>query len=269
MRDPSTSDMTDRDRPRDCADGDARAVSDLVGFIGTFAVIITAVAIISTVGIGSLQEFQLHEQHNNAVRSMEAVADDLGQLQHGSATRRSTGIDLSVGRLRWIDDTSIRIETDTNAEYAIDPGSLRLELADTFVSYESGAVFRSDRSTNGVMKRAPAFVCRDGERAVVSVVELDGPEQRQVGSGTVQVTSVHERTDLLYPVNRTGANSSTAPTHVDVTIQNSPHARSWRTYFEREDNGWRTVDADTARCVVGGDGGVYVRKTVVNVSFVR
>lgn len=268
MTGPRPPDRTDRDRTRTAASDD-RAVSDLVGFIGTFAVIVTAVAIISTVGVGSLQEFQLNEQHNNAVRNMEAVADDLGRLQHGSATRRSTGIDLSVGRLRWIDDTSIRIETDTNAAYAVDPGSLRLELADTFVSYESGAVFRSDRATNGVMKRSPAFVCRDGRRAVVSVVELDGPDQRQVGSGTVRVTSVEERTDLLYPVNRSGANSSTDPTRVDVTIKNSPHTGSWRTYFEREDNGWRAVDADTGRCVVGDDGGVYVRRTVVNVSFVR
>jgi uncharacterized protein YbdZ (MbtH family) len=137
------------------------------------------------------------------------------------------------------------------------------------VAYENGAVFRSDRSAGGVMKQRPELVCRDGERAIVSIVELDGPEQRQVGSGVVHVVGVRERTDLLFPVNRTGENSSTAPTEVDVSVRNSPRESLWVDYFERPDSGWTMVDSDTARCRVGDDGGVYVRRTVVNVSFRR
>ncbi len=264
IRDPFTD-----GRDRDATSGRDRGVSELVGFIGTFAVIILSVAIITTTGIGALGEFQLHEQHNNAVRNMKVVASDFDELQHGSVMRRSSEIDLSVGRLRWIDDTSMAVETDTDAEFDFEPGSLRLELADTIVAYENGAVVRSDRSDNGFMKRSPRFVCEDGERAVVSIVELDGPERRQVGSGTVRVSGVRQRTDLLYPINRTGTNTTDDPTQVEITVSTSPHKDTWMNYFQRSDNGWTAVDSQTARCTVGERGGVYVRATTINVSFIR
>lgn len=253
---------------------DERAVSDLIGFAGTFAVIMTAVILISTTGIGTLGELQSQEQRNNAERAFLILSDNLEAIENGNAPRRTSELDLHEGNLRAAAGTEIDVETSTGVSETLTPRSLVFEQGDTVIAYENGAVFRRDGNGGGLMERPPGWVCTE-DRAVISLVTLDVPEDYQLGAGIVQVRGEQTDTRLLYPLNRTGANSSTDAARVSVTFRNSPYERSWRNHFEKSPQHWDVSSAGntvTVTCDVttdGDDGAVFVRETVINVSFVR
>ncbi|MFB6163624.1 MAG: hypothetical protein ABEJ31_00530 [Haloarculaceae archaeon] len=244
-----------------------RAVSDLVGFAGTFAVIVTAVLLISTAGVGALGELQHKEQRNNAQQAFEIAAQNFGAIENGNAPKRTSELDLHDGRLRVESNTRFDIHLSSGVDTSITPQSLVFQQGDTKIAYESGGIFRTDSNGGGIMEHAPGWVCTE-DRAILSFVRLEAPTGHQLGSGVVQVAAVRNETRLLYPLNRTGPDSATDADAVSVTVANSPFERSWRNHFTKSNQHW-SVSGNTITCDVSTDGAIYVRETVVNVTLKR
>lgn len=270
----------------------SRAVSDVVAFTIVFSIVIVSVGIVAGVGFTVLDDIRTGEQTVNAQRAVESLADNVGEIARGHATRRigeievgasarlgeSPGLDVSARRSASIDSSalfvgrsaSIEVTVDDGSgspELDIDPtvGSLQYVLGDRnrTIGIESGAVF-SRFPSGSVMNDAPQFACRDrdgdgdSDYVVVSVVELRSGGTSGAAGGNVEVEAEEVSSRLLY-ANTDGTTSQ------DVTVTASSNFGSaWADGLA--DAGWdgSVGGTDTVGCTSVER--VFVRKTVVEIT---
>jgi hypothetical protein len=245
---------------------DRRAVSNLVGFLLIFAIIITSVGAISTFGYDALLDLRESEQLNNADRAFEILKANFDEVARGDAPRRTGQIDLNDGSLRVRNDTIIDVTVNGTGETeSLAVRTLQYRVDETTIAYQSGLTAR--RQDGGTaLRKEPEFACTE-TAAVVSVVELTDPG-RQVTTGTVGVIGRLNRSTVLFPNNRTGSESNRDPHADNVTISvDSPYAGGWEQFFQDSDNDWSKNGTNTYECT--GVDRVVVRLTVVDVSFQR
>ncbi|PSQ16262.1 hypothetical protein BRD00_11245 [Halobacteriales archaeon QS_8_69_26] len=247
-------------------------MSDVLAFVFVFSIIITSVGIVSAFGFRALQDIQGDEQANNAVRGMESLGHNLGNVQRGHAPGRTGELKLSNGKIYVRENSEISVTVDCgggapppgcDSTFDFDMGTLYydMESRDTNVTYENGAVFREDRGGSPLVVDGPRFICGD-DYAVVSVVTLVSDAGAPGGGGTVQVIGREQETKLHF------ANDSVDT--VRITVQDSRFDEGWVDYFQSDDNEW-TVSSTSppiATCDVGSDGKVFVRRTIIDIDFI-
>lgn len=251
-----------------------RAISDVVSFVLTFSVIITSVGLVTVVGFAQLEAFEEDEQLQSAEVTFELFAQSFDEIEESDAEKRTEAIDLSGGSL-LVDQPSssatVTVSTGSGpVSESFELNALAYRLGDTEIAYENGATLRGAQDwESGIINHEPGFVCTE-ETAVLSFVTvgMDRSIQR-AGSGTLRVTATRENTSLLYPVETAGRNASGA---TGVTFEiDSPRATQWEQYFDRAD-GWAITASSGSTVEVTCDPGsgpstVYVRRTVMNISF--
>jgi hypothetical protein len=260
-------------------------LSDLIGFVLTFSVIVASVGLVSTFGLDAMEDVQGNEQVNNAERAFMMLEGNLNEIQNGNAPKRTSEIELHNGEIAFMEDPSFRIivpqTSDVTAPYA-DPvydatfDTLRLEFRyeDSFIVYENGATFRSspDRGT-GIIQATPSFHCTE-DQAMVSLATMTTKNDRKLGGGTVRVRAEHRRTDVLYPFNRSGTDTARDGAGVIIEV-NSQFSSAWEKYFTQDDSAWEPVTGVDDQYVCGdlGDSDtprtVYVQETLMNVTLLR
>jgi hypothetical protein len=246
---------------------DDRAVSETLGFILTFSVVVASVGVVYTVGFGAVLDLQDAEQDANAERAIGALAESFGDVERGNAPAQAGEVRLGGSRLRLADGEQITVTvTGGGAPYVhtSSPGALVFSDEDASVAYVSGMVVRTDRNETGeVVGRSlverPSFVCRP-DQATVSLVVLESqrgqanPDVRTDGS--VLVTGSAASRTLLYPAAGTSPNAST------VTVEAGAYADAMESTMV--DSGW-TRSGDQFVCSTDR---VYVSRVLVRLSFV-
>jgi hypothetical protein len=167
---------------------DRRAVSNVLGFVLVFSLIVGSVGLVTVYGLGSLQDVRDYEQTNNAERAFDVLADNLDDVVHYRAPSRATEIKLSDASLRPGDPTTVTVEITNGGSptptysVAIDPIVYSANGANTRIVYANGAVIRQEPG-GAVMVRepAPVFTDQDGER--VTVLPLVQTRLRSDGIG--------------------------------------------------------------------------------------
>lgn len=246
-------------------DGTDRGVSDLIGFVLTFSVVILSVGILLTVGIDVLRDLQASTQTDNAESVFLAVADGFGELQEGQAPKRAGSLDLQIGASLTTANVSV-MNVSVNGpgfESTVPMGSLRYEIENTTVAYESGGVFRTSGGNSALIGQPPELYCsNESGVAVVSIVTVVAPSDPSVSGGTATITGTTESTTLLFPENRS------APAIDNVTVEvSSSFEDAWDRHFEDSSTGWVDPDGDgvfTCEDVSQA----FVRHTVIAVTVV-
>lgn len=247
--------------------GDERGVSDVVAFVFVFSIIITSVGVVSAFGFEVLRDIQNDEQAVNAVRGMEALGDNLGNVQRGHAPGRSGELKLSEGTVFVRQNSQVEIDVQCTASsylcdnvLTFDVGTLYYDMTDreTQVTYEGGAVFRKDRKGSPVMVSTPQFIC-GSDHAVVSIVTLVSDGEARGGGGTVQISGRERKTKLFTTVPADSANQ------VTVDFTNSRFESAWDSYFSDDDNQWTSTGGGAGECAAEH---IYVRQTVIEIDFV-
>ncbi|MDS0293148.1 DUF7289 family protein [Halogeometricum luteum] len=246
---------------------DDRAVSETLGFILTFSVVVASVGVVYTVGFGAVTDLQDAEQDANAERAIGALAESFGDVERGAAPAQAGEVRLGGSRLRLADGEEMTVSVGGGGApyvHATTPGALVFSDEDVAVAYVSGMVVRTDRTEDGdVLGRSlverPSFACRP-EQATVSLVVLraaGGAENPDVRTdGSVLVTGSAESRSLLYPATGTSPNAST------VTIDAGAYADAMAPSMA--ESGW-TRSGDEFTCSTER---VYVTRTLLRVSFV-
>ncbi len=250
---------------------DDRAVSDLISYVLTFSVLVAAVAIVSSVGFGQLEEIREQEQLNNAERAILLLERNVDDIQQGHATVRSSEIDLHAGSIEadfggpGASNVTVAVNgTDVNE--TIQLNNLTFAQGDKRIAFEGGSVFTDSGTGNVIVEDGPELVCRD-DVAVLSFVRLQGPANGTfLTGGVARITTRHNESLLHYPQNRSGTDSVADSTGVTVTVE-SDFEDGWATYFD-ETGDWTPLPGPELKYRCTGDGDtdmqVYVRQTTVN-----
>ncbi|WP_254767769.1 DUF7289 family protein [Salinilacihabitans rarus] len=241
-----------------------RAVSEVVGFVLVFGIIIGSVGLLYAVGFQTMDAYQETEQLRNAERGMEALADNFNDVVRYDAIRQRSGeIALRDGRLRTTDGSNVTITVTNDSGTTDSPlgndgsnvGALVYEYEGTTISYEGGGVFRN-QTDGDVAVSYPQMRCADDAAIVTLVAVADGPGTIQTSSGT-EITVTENRADGR-SVSETYENADV----VEIEIDSSNHQNSWESTAER--NGWSDGGGGTYTCDVDR---AHIEIVVVDVDY--
>ena len=236
----------------------SRGVSDTLGFVLVFGIVVSTVAVVYVGGFDALTGARDAQQFGNTERAFDVLDANVEDLAVRGAPSRTTEILLSNGALTFGDPVSFNVTTGSDY-YAttVRPLVYRADDGSELV-YSNGALFRQ-YGDDAVMFDEPRFA--DGNRTFVPYV-ITRAASRDVSTDNTRRLLV-----------RTRVNGREVRTfeNVDATlVVTTPRAAAWERYLEDElgadctgpDDG---VDGEVT-CPLSGDD-VYVQAIVVDAAF--
>jgi len=228
-----------------------RGVSEIIGFVLVFSLIIGTISIVYVGGISGLDDARNAERVNNAERAFDVMANNFQQMGRGDAPNRATEIKLADAQLTTSGTRQVSIKSSgMSTAAAASPVTIRYDApGDTRLVYENGAVIRVDEDS-AIMRREPDFVFSD-DKVVVRFIELRGSNQGVGGTSSTALVRA-EQTQSRVLENR-GSSSN-------VTIKMKTHpdrADVWQAYYEEQikavngshppDCSQSTIDSETTK----------------------
>ncbi|MFB6071763.1 MAG: hypothetical protein ABEJ88_02225 [Halobacterium sp.] len=237
-------------------DAAGRAVSDTLGFVLVFGIIVSTVAVVYVGGFDALTGARDAQRFANTERAFDAIDANVEDLLVRGAPSRTTEIVLSDGTLTFGEPVSFNV-TNGGATYystTVTPIVYRADDGDQLV-YANGALFRQygDRA---VMFDEPRI--SDGDRLFVPYVVTRAASDSVATSGTRRL--------LVRTVVRDQEVRKLEGGALELVVT-SPRAGAWQTYLEDElDASCSRPGGDTVRCPLSATD-VYVQAVVVDVAF--
>lgn len=217
---------------------DDRGVSDLIGFVLTFALIITMVGVVYTAGLAELKTTRDAERVDNAERAFVVLGSNIDDLVHRGAPSRATSVRLSGASIEYGTPVTFNLTfTGSGQSYVATVDPIRYATDDGGdIVYVNGAIIRDQRGGN-VMVREPPIVF--GKRTIVPFI-VTRKGGGSIGGETTAVvrTTLSSRTTFVRRVDL----------QQDVILSvDTPRAALWADYVEAESSGTCTVAADGDR----------------------
>jgi len=250
---------------------DSRAVSETLGYILVFSIIVTTIATATVFGFTGLEDRQAAEQVTNVERAFDVLADNFADISRYEDPSRATEIRLADGTLSVGEPVTITVgQWDTGSEQFVDGNTQNVTFRPLVfegdggeVVYESGVVFRASRS--GSIARSPLPFVVGTETAVVPVTATSTSSSTTGVGGDQTVQVVGERRATTRLDNQTvDADGETLAVQVD-----SPRADGWTRQFRQEE--YPILDESdgtvTAELGVSDDGRVRLPVTNINIRF--
>lgn len=234
-----------------------RGVSDVLGYVLVFSLIVSTLGVVYTAGLGGLDDARQSEKISNAERAFDVLDANTDDLVRGTAQTRATEIKLEGATLAFDDPVVVNVSAGDGQYYRgeLRPVYFSGQTDDTRVVYENGAVFRQD-SQVAVIRNQPDFTF--GETSVVPLVITRTRDTGRSGSGRILVrTEVADRSVEKFPVE--GDNAT-----ISIT---SPRADAWAEHIDDTGEGDCTVANGTATCTVTTDV-VYVQVVRIDVTVI-
>jgi len=230
-----------------------RAVSEVVSYVLVFAMVVSAVGIVSVSGLGTLQETRNDEQMENAQKAFSVLADNLADIHRRDAPSRATEISLGEAQLETGENVTMRVSIDdTTGTWQSPDWRLRPIVyegdEDRRIVYEAGAVFRTGNG-GGLRVQDPPFVVSE-DRVLLSVVGLNRPNRQSLGGSTVLVRARSQSTTVAYDSTGTDVDS------VTVELDDTSQPELWADYFRSAGFDSCSVSGDDVDCTFGPSGSI-------------
>lgn len=223
-----------------------RAVSEVVSYVLVFALVVSAVGIVSVSGLSTLQETRNDEQMANAEKAFSVLADNLADVHRRDAPSRATEISLGEASLETGENVTMYVNVSETGSWENDSWTVRPLVytgdEDRQLVYEAGAVFRTSEG-GGVRIQNPPFVVSE-DRVLIPVVGLNRPDPQAVAGSTVLVRA-RQRQD-----SPTVAYSSTANDADSVTVgmRGTSQPGLWEEYLQGVGFTDCSVSGDDVEC---------------------
>ena len=242
---------------------DERGLSEVLGYIIVFSIVITSIVVVVVGGIATVEDARDSERVENADRAFDVAADNFADIYERNAPSRATEIDLGEASIFYDNNVSMTVSgtaagqgTVFETTHEFRPVTMRV-TDDRNLIYEGGAVFRGEAG-NEIMSRDPPFLLED--RVHIPVVKTVAPTIESAGRTTVLLRGVADERELR------------ADAEVDrVTIEiSSPRYEAWATGLESDvvdcdtDSATRTVTCELS----GNDIQTYVTKHQIELSLI-
>jgi hypothetical protein len=214
----------------------SEGVSEAIGFLIMFTIVLTGIAMVSLVGYPMLIQTQISSDERNMEQAMISVQNDMKIMTFSNVPYRDSTIKVSGGGLTAIDNDSFgqsfTVSDGTGFSQEFKPGALQYESDDgtAVLTLMNGAVVRREKFQSGsVMIAEPRWFYDSDEKTLViymTVLNADR-EYYERGIGTVRMSMKTQPavTDISY---------GTTPATVIVTCAYDPdddYSVAWRNYL--------------------------------------
>ncbi len=214
----------------DCFGSDSRAVSETLGYILVFSLIIGTITAATVFGFSGLNDRQAAEQVTNVERAFDVLADNFKDISRHEDPSRATEIRLAGGTIQlgkpvtvtvgeWNDSTSMfESQTSTTLQpivYASDGG---------IIVYEAGMIFRVDGNRSVSRTKTP-FAQSESATIIPIAVTRPGDERAAISSDRTILVTGERRPNTIPLANRTVDISEGNELRVVI---DSPRADGWQ-----------------------------------------
>jgi len=217
---------------RTASDGHDRAVSQVVGYVLIFALIVSVISFVSIIGVSQLDDTRESEQFQNAERAFDVLNTNMEEVYQRGAPSRATEVSANNARVTTGDAVTFNVttvDTDGNAtviEREVNP-VVMTGMGETEFVYEGGAVFRDQRDGGTVVREPPV---RFGDDTVsVTLVRTFAEDRRAIGGSTVLVRAVSTARVVSVADSTPGESQYD---RINVTITDSPRQDLWKEFYE-------------------------------------
>lgn len=248
-----------------------RAVSESLGFIFVFAIIVVTAGTVYVTGFSDLQHTRDFEQANNAERAFDVMQANVEDISKRGAPSRATEVKMEDAKLYTGEPVHVNVtvmdasDPDNNDTITADVEPIVYETDENAVVYSNGAIFRE--STSGTsMTHEPAFFVSE-ERVLFPLVRTytpGGSGESIGGSRTVLVRTLNDHNDGLPDV----LHPPDADEYEVTVIMETERADIWEEYYE--ERGFDCDDTtpdDELECSTDGIEQAQVSSTRIKVLF--
>lgn len=214
-----------------------RAVSETIGFVLVFSLVVSSVGAVYVVGFQGLTDARDGERVDNAERAFEVMAHNVEDLTRRGVGSRATEIRIADAGIRAGEPVMMNVsgdydETDPNStedfvtgNVTITPLVYETAAGGDRVRYSNGAVLRGN--DDGMVMREQPGVVVDDNRTVIPIVQTSVfGTQRVDGSATVLVRTERTLSDVLI---------AERGTYDSVTVRlHTPNTEPWERYFTEQ-----------------------------------
>lgn len=218
---------------------DDRGVSETLGFIFVFALILSTVGLTFAVGYGNLRDARDVERINNAERAFDVFADNVDDVIRQGAPSRATELKLANAQLRLGDPVRVNVSVTrggtTGQSTATFQPVVYSDGEGRQIIYANGAVFRTGTSGSAVAVRRSGILLSD-EGVVIPMVQtrLVSSSPSSVGGTTtvlVRTELVSEDERLFSPMNASSVPADSV--NVSVNTATPERAAAWQSELGR------------------------------------
>jgi hypothetical protein len=244
-----------------------RGVSEVLGYILVFTLIVASITVVSVGGFGSLRDARDAEQVENAQRAFDVLSNNMADVYYRGAPSRATEFAVGDSTVSLGDPVVINVSVrDGSGIHGPDPYETRPLVQDLAggrqLVYSAGAVLGSNRQS-GLIVHDPPFLVGTS-RVHLTVPVFRSPAVKSVSGETVLVRG--KVNDRSVPVRDTDGSYNTV--FVNVT---SPRDDAWSQYLESEGFTCQAVasaPANTIRCGRSAPATVYFSVQTIRISLV-
>lgn len=220
---------------------DDRAVSEVMGFVLVFGLVLGTISLVYVSGIAGLDDTRDSERLQNAERAFDVLADNFKALGRGDAPNRATEIRLADSQLSMEQRYRTRFVHDGNSIAVAAPRPIVFDGGTNVqIVYEQGAVIRVDEES-ARMLREPDYLFSEG-RTVIRVIEPRGGVQSVGGTTTALVRAERNQPTLEFGDEVSGDLEVRLNTTTD-------RATVWREFLQRQ----QAVDETTCEITEAPD----------------
>lgn len=221
---------------------DQEGVSEIVGYVIMLTIVLIAIGLVFANVVPVLDDTEETEHTKNSQRVFSVIQGNVGEIIENDVPSRGAEMSLKGGKLS-VQQEATRLNVTINntagnevynSSDQLLPGStlfIRHITYDTdagTVSYENGAVIRSDSNGNSVMLEEPRWRIEEDGPVILPMIATRG-------RGTLSGNQV-----ALIQTTQVGRSSLDAQNATDVdTVElemKSPNADAWNGYLEGEEN---------------------------------
>jgi len=234
-----------------------RAVSDVLGYILIFSLILSSVALVTVAGYNSLNSVRDAERFDNAEKVFEVFDANVDAHMESQIDGRATELRLADAGIDFGDPVTLNVTVD-GAGYnrtTVDP-LVYTQSADRKIRYSGGATIRQNRGYSQLIDGAPF---RFSNTTVLTLVETRGRTNGISGSGRVLVRSEYVSQSI---------HGYTDPGEYTVTVNvTTSKTTAWKNWLEAETGADCEVAGDTVSCTVQTET-LYVRTVTIDLFLV-
>lgn len=224
---------------------DDRAVSEVIGYVLVFSLILGAITFVSVAGFSSLEETRNREHVRNAERAFDVLRNNVGDIYQQGAPSRATELSLTNAQLQTGEEFEMTVTVEdgsgvtTTVTREITPLVFVGPEGTEFI-YAAGAVLRDGRESGSVVYDPPFRF--GSERTILPVIRTHSNRTRSLGGGTVLIRTMS--TNRIVPV----VASQVSTLRIELT--DSPRQELWKRYLSEEVDLDCTESGTTLSCEV-------------------
>jgi len=208
------------------------AVSEVIGFILIFSIVMLAISAIYAVGYPTIQSSKENAQFQNMEQSFMVLQSNINTVAFGQAPVRTLKTSLGGGSLTVYPDAGWINVSTTGTVYSCDVniGAIEYEKNGRSIAYEGGGVWEKYPAGAAIKVSKPRIFVHgdDGNRTVsVSIINISSENgiSSVGGEGAASVVVRFHSTSSPY------INSTSAPENVTIVVT-SDYADAWERYFD-------------------------------------